>query len=170
MVRVQKAGGTARTYKTRRYTPKQLRQKLPSISVMQCLSQASNKQAQLQFVQGVLDIHCPGATALWTTCSFLVLTGNDLKDLFNNAFRNVDGIHYVGIKVTGMTVQGAGLLIGYRQGDDDQLRVISNTSTVNGTFMFKDGRLPKTLVIVSQTNATFRLKMNYKPNLVSSLL
>ena len=163
-----------RTYRQttlgRPFTKRSRANKLPSMSVIQTVEANVNDGARLQFIQGVLDTHAPGATASWRAIAYLVMSGDDIKGLFTNAFMNLDGVHLKGLKVLGFHPTGGTMIIGYRQDPNDQLRVISGTGRVKAGFMFKDGRLPSTLVLISQSSVTFKLRVSYQNSLVKSLL
>ena len=154
----------------RPFTKRNRSNKLPSISVIQTVDAGVNDASRLQFIQGVLDTHAPGATASWRQVAYLVLSGDDMKGLFTNAFMNLDGVHLKGLKVTGFHPIGGTMIVGYRQDPNDQLRVISGTGRVKAGFMFKDGQLPATLVLISQSSVTFKLRVSYQNSLVKSLL
>lgn len=159
-----------RAFTQRRYTKRSRSVKQPSISVLQTVEANVNDASRLQFVQGVLDTHAPGATASWRAIAYLVLSGDDLKGLFNNAFSNLDGVKLTGMKVSGSHPTGGSMIIGFRQDGNDQLRVITATGRIKAGFMFLDGKLPQTLVLISQSSVSFKLRVTYKNNLVKSLL
>lgn len=159
-----------RSYPQRRYQKRTRKPKDPSISILQTVERNVNDSARLQFIQGLLDTHAPGATASWPNAAYLVISGDDVKALFSNAFMNLDGVKLVGLKITGIHPTGGSMMVGYRQGANDQLRIISGITKIKAGFIFKDGELPQTLVLIGQTSCSFKLRVSYKNALVKSLL
>ena len=145
------------------------RAKLPSVATNYIVTPALNEGAIATEIQNILNAHVVGAVASWNLCCYRRFTGQNLQALVANSFRNTDDIILKGVKVSCYNPNNT-MLVGYRHKLGDPLRVITGTEKIKANFMFPDNQMPVLLYLISENEASFKLRFSYKPNVVRSVI
>jgi len=156
--------------KRRSYRKKMYKTRSKGVNILQVVSSAANDPNKKQFIQGLLDAYAPGATGIWGNCAYRVLEGTDLVDYVRAAYSGVDNLKLTRLSVLGEHPLRGSMIIAYRQSATDQLRILSGGTYVRGIFQFKNAELPTSLILIGQSDCSFRLRLSYKPDLVKSIL
>lgn len=134
------------------------------------LSSGSNNAGDAASIQQILTNHFPGAVNAWNHIAFKVISARELVNLFNTAFQNSTDIKLTGVMITARADPSTTLVACYRQNANDHLRVVTGVGNVKATFNFKDKVMGQYVVLLGETDATFKVTGYYEPRLLTSHL
>jgi len=142
----------------------------PSVNILSTIASAANSRTDAQNIQTIITNHFPGAVTSWNNVAYKVYTARDLVNLVNTAFQNSLQLKLTGVKVYAQSDNSTTLAVCFRQATADHLRVVSGIGRVKATFNFKNRELPQYLILLGETDASFKITFYYDRNLISSQL
>jgi len=142
----------------------------PSVNLISTVSSATNSRTDAQNIQTIITNHFPGAVTSWNNVAYKVYTARELVNLVNTAFQNSLQLKLTGVKVYAQSDNSTTLAVCFRQATADHLRVVSGIGRVKATFNFKNRELPQYLILLGETDASFKITFYYDRNLISSQL
>ncbi len=150
----------------RRY--RRTKSKYATVSYALAIARSQNDPNDAAQIQRIITTQVPGAVTSWNGIAYRVLPGNELFQLFTAAFNNTTSVKIAGFKITGSTDSSSTLMVCYRQRRGEPLRVITGIGRVYGGFMFMGGVLPHEIIVIGETDSTFKLRFSYSTNVIRS--
>jgi len=141
-----------------------------SVNILATIASAQNSRTDATSVQAVLTNHFPGAVTGWNNVAYKLYTGRELVNLVNTAFQNTTQIQISGVKVYGQTDNSSTLAVCFRQAATDHLRVVTGIGRLRALFNFKNKELPQYILLIGETDASFKITFYYSNKLVTAHL
>jgi len=134
------------------------------------VANGANSQGDAASIQQILTNHFPGAVQAWNNVAYRVITARQLVNLFNTAFQNSTDIKLTGVMITARADPSTTLVSCYRQNAGDHLRVVTGIGNLKAVFNFKDKVIGQYVVLLGETDATFKVTGYYEPRLLTAHL